>query len=106
DVHGQAGVVVADDLDLAGVHARPDLEADRADGAANRGGAPNRPGRAVERCEDAVPGAVDVTTAEAGELPGNGVVVCLQQLAPTAVAERRRPLGGADDVREEDGGKH
>jgi hypothetical protein len=32
--------------------------------------------------------------------------VALQQVAPGAVAERRRSLRGADDVREQHGGEH
>ena len=42
---------------------------------------------------------------EAGQLAAYDGVMPLQQLAPRRIADRGRPLGRADDVREEDGGQ-
>ena len=78
-------------------------DADRLD---DRVGTRNRGAGADERRDEAVTGRVDFRSAEPLQLmPDDGVVV-VEQVAPPAVAERSGPLGGADDVGENDGGQH
>src|SRR5207245_4718090 len=62
--------------------------------------------RPVEGGEEAVPRGVHLLAAEAHELATYELVMALQQLAPTAVAECGRLLARADDVAKEDGGEH
>ena len=92
-------------LDLAGVHAGPDLEAERPDRVADRRGAADRPRRAVEEREEAVAGGVDLPPrkrASSRRTSGRAV----EQVAPALVAELGGALGRADDVGEQDGREH
>src|SRR5205085_2176231 len=58
---------------------------------------------AVERGEEPIASGVDLVPPVAGEQRPDGAVVLLEELLPTAVAEPRRLLGRADEVREQDG---
>ena len=69
-------------------------------------GAADRPGRAVERGEEAVADDLDLVPAEALELAPDDPVVVRQQALPAAVAELGRQLRRADDVGEQDGREH
>ena len=103
DVDRHAAHVVAEQLRLARVHAGADLDAEPAHGARDRGGAPDRARRTVEHGEEPVAHRLDLATAVVGELLAHDAVVLVQELAPAAVAERRRQLRGADDVGEQQG---
>ena len=63
DVDRDAFHLVADELHLAGVYARPDIEAEVADGADRSVGTGDRGRRAVERGEETVAGAPDLPAA-------------------------------------------
>src|SRR5207249_3125910 len=97
---------VADQLDLPRVEPGPDLDALGTEKGGDLRGAPDRPRRSVERCEDAVAGSVDLDTSVLFELCANDRVVPLEQLEPAPVAKLRGQPGRADDVREEDGEEH
>ncbi len=62
-VHRDAAHVIADELDLAGVQADPDLDAERPDGPRHLRGAPGRAGRAVEDGQEPVAGRLHLTPA-------------------------------------------
>src|SRR5262245_17802008 len=89
-------------LALARVHARAQLQPERFNAGEARLSTPDRAGRPVEGREEAVTCRVALDSAVAGELPPNESVVLLEQVAPGAVTELARPLGRADDVREQD----
>jgi hypothetical protein len=92
--------LVADELHLAGVHARPDIEAEVADGADRSMGTGDRARRAVERGEETVAGAPDLSAAVADELGADGGVMGLQQGARAAVTELgRRELDSTMSVK-------
>jgi hypothetical protein len=55
DMHGDPAEVVADQLDLAGVQASPDLEAVLGQLSPDGVGGPDGPGRAVEAGQEPVP---------------------------------------------------
>ena len=93
DVHREAADLVADPLDLAGVHASAHFETERSNGFDNRGGAVDGAGGSVERGEEPVPGCVDLDPAIAGQERPHRRMMALDKLAPSVVAERRRPLG-------------
>src|SRR5206468_5668421 len=81
-------------------------QAERRHRLAELGRAADRPGRPVEGREEAVAGRVDRAAAEANELAAHELMVALEQLAPSAIAERGGALTGADDVGEEHGSEH
>src|SRR6185369_16281499 len=68
DMHGNSAKLVPHDFALAGMEARPDLESERPYVVRDGAGAAHCAGRAVERGEKAIPGGIDLATAEAGEL--------------------------------------
>src|SRR5581483_11728882 len=90
-------------LALAGVQAGAHLEAELPHRLHDRARTADRPRRPVEGGEEAVPGRVQLTAAEAGELAAYELVVAREQLPPGAIAERGRTLAGRDDIREQDG---
>src|SRR5581483_4818707 len=90
-------------LALPGVQAGAHLEAELPHRLNDRTRAADRPRRPVEGGEEAVPGRVQLTAAEAGELAAYELVVAREQLPPGAIAERGRTLAGRDDIREQDG---
>src|SRR5262249_4753072 len=102
DVDRHAADVVADRFDLAAVDPGADLDPAAAQLALDRGRAADRPRRAVEGGEEAVPHRLHLAAAVDGELPADGGVVALEQVAPAQVAEPGGGLGRADDVGEED----
>src|SRR5690348_15676970 len=95
-----------DALALARVHSGPDLDAELGRARVNRLCAPDRARGAVEGRHEPVAGGVDLVSTESQELAPHGRVMILQEVAPAAVAERRRLLGRADDVGEENGRQH
>ena len=90
-------------LDLPGMEAGSDLEAQGAHAVADRLGAPDRARRAVEGCEEPVAGDADLAPPVLTQSASDDVVVVREQFLPPPVAELDRALRGADDVGEEDG---
>src|SRR4029077_12615742 len=82
------------------------LQAKIPHGFGDRPSATNRARWAVERGEEPVAGRVELTAAKARELSSYTRMVLGDQLAPAAVAEVGQSGGGADDVGEQDRGKH
>jgi hypothetical protein len=105
-VHRDPGHLPVDELALSGVQADAHVEPELAHGLGDRTSALDRPGRTVEGCEETVAGRIHFLAAEPDQLPAHQLVVAQQKLSPGPVAERRRPLGRADDVGEKDGGQH
>src|SRR5215211_3599369 len=103
DVDRDAFHSAADELNLAGVNAGADFEAELGDGIDRAMSAGDGPRRTVEGGEESVAGAANLPAAVAGKLGADGGVVGVQQGAPAAVTELGRARGGLDDVREEDG---
>ena len=60
-------------------------------GVLNAEGAANRPRRAVEDREEAVPGRVDLLARETIELAAHGRVMLLDEPRPRRVTERSEP---------------
>src|SRR3954462_3036040 len=88
DVHRHAADVRPDQLALARVQPRADLEAEAVDAVDDRLGAPQRLGRrAVEGDEERVADRLDLMAAEAVDLAADAGVVRAQQVAPARVAE-------------------
>ena len=105
DVDREAANVVASEFDLTGVAPGADLQAELADGHAERLGAADGPGGPVEGRQQAVPGGVDVAAPVPFDLPARQVVMLGEEIGPAGVAELGQPLGGPDDVGEQDGRK-
>src|SRR5438034_597704 len=101
-MHGDAGHLAVNELALARVQTNPHLESQLRHGLGDGTRAADGPGRAVEGGEEAVAGCVHLPAAIANQLTADQFVVAQQELSPGPVAENRRPLAGADDVREED----
>ena len=100
DVHGDPGHLLADDLALARMNAGSDLDAEAPHAVADRAGATDSLRRPLERRKEAIAGRVEHATIEAIQLLVNEVVVAFHELPPAAVADPRRVLARADDVRE------
>ena len=60
-------------------------------------------GRSVKRCQEAIASGVNLPTPEAAELSSDRGVMLAEQRSPLLITDRRRPLGGSDDIGEEDG---
>ena len=105
DVDGDPADVVVADVELPGVEAGPDLDADAAQLGPEGQGAADRPAGPVEDRQDAVAGALDPPAALAADQPPGRLVVGVQQLPPPLVAGRLGPLGRPDDVGEQDRGQ-
>ena len=101
-----SGAVVAPQLDLADVHARADVDAERARSLADRLGALHGSRGPVEGGEDAVARALDQAAAVAVHLALRQIVVLIEESLPTPVAQLRQLPGRVDDVGEEDCGEH
>jgi hypothetical protein len=104
-VHREAANVVASEFDLTGVAPGADIQAEVADGCAERLGAADGPGGPVEGRQQAVAGGVDVAAPVPFDLPARQVIMLGEEIGPAGVAELGQPLGGPDDVGEQDGGK-
>src|SRR6266542_3488648 len=101
DVDGDAADLLVDKLALAGVQPGAHVEVEVPDPVAHCTGTANGARRPVEARKEPVAGRIDLPPAKASELGADDVMVLLQQDAPAAVAERSRPGGRVDDVREE-----
>ena len=92
--------VVADELALAGVQARSQLDVQRSHLIRHSTGTANPPRGAIEGGKKAVAHRLDLAAPVALELGAHELVVARKQLTPARVAERRGALGGGDDVGE------
>src|SRR5581483_8043003 len=102
---GHSGDAVASKLDLPGVDAGTDLDVERPEGVAYGEGALDGATGTVEGRQEAIAGGIDLPTAETLELLSHRLVMALEQVAPVSVAEPGGPVGGTDDVGEQDGGQ-
>src|SRR3954451_20389741 len=104
DVDGHAADVVADQLALARVQPRAQLDAQAADRLHDRARAAQRVGRrTVEGGQERVADGLDLAPAVALDLAPDRVVVGGEQVAPAAVAQARGMPGRVDDVGEQHG---
>ena len=101
DVHRDPGGLALDELALAGVQARPDLNAEILDGVGDCDGGTDRPRGSIERREEPVTGGVELAPAETGELAAHDRVVLLDDIPPGAVAQFSGPRRRTHDVGEE-----
>ena len=101
DVDGEAGDVVVEDLDLAGVQPASNLDAEWVHRRRERGAETDGLCRAVEGGEEPVSGRLHFFASPPGQLISDDGVVAVEQVSPPLVAERCRQLGGGDDI-----GKH
>jgi hypothetical protein len=97
--------VIADQLALSRVNTRAHTHAHAAELVANALGTPHRPGGSIEYGERSVPERLHHATAESPDLLLNDSIMTLQQIAPAPIAQLRSPLGGADNVREQNAGQ-
>ena len=93
DDDGEATRLTVDDLALAGVQARSDVESEFGHCRHDRVGAPHRTSRPVETREEAVTGGIDLAPTKADELLPDERVVALDEIAPARVAQFRCALG-------------
>jgi hypothetical protein len=106
DVYGDATDVVAAMLDLAGVDAGSDLQAERPDRLLDRLRAADRSRRAIEGGQHAITGRLDLSATVPVQLTSNDSVVTVQKLRPMLVSQARSDLGGANDVGEQHSRQH
>src|ERR1700731_1544418 len=106
DVHCDAPYVIVRNFDFASVNACANRYSERAQRGDDRLCAVNGTCRAIERCKKAVPKRFHFTPTKAGQVSSYSLVVLVQQVAPTAVAERGSLLGRTDDVGKENRGEH
>src|SRR5439155_4702860 len=90
DVDGDPAQLVADHLTLSRVETRAHLQPELSDGLVDRARAADRARRPVEAGEESVSGSIELTPAEAVELPTHERVVRCDQLRP-----RRSPTSAA-----------
>jgi hypothetical protein len=76
---------VADQLDLAGVNAGPDLDSERLHAPDRGGRTPDGPAGSLEDREETVAGRVNLASAETGQLATHEGVMALEELAPRSI---------------------
>src|SRR5213076_154745 len=103
DVDGDPAHVVSGELDLAGVHARADLDLEVLDGIRDRSRATDGSRRPVEGCKEAIARDVDLAASVASEEASHERVVTVKERSPPAVSELGRLLRRPDDVCEHHG---
>ena len=106
DVDRHAPNVVADELDLAGVETRPDLQAEGPERIRQGQRAADGAGRAVEDGQEPVAGGADLASGVARQLIAYPGVMSVEHVGPGGVGELGGALGGAHDVREQHGREH
>ena len=102
DGHREPGALAVDELTLARMNARADLDSDLTDPIHDVERAANRTGGAVERCVEAVACRVVLYALPSLQCIANDGVMTTNNVRPRPVARCRLVLGRADDVREED----
>src|SRR6266545_7499610 len=106
DVDGDAADVVVAELDLSGVQAGADLDAESTHIVADAGSATNGACGAIERRKKSVTRRLLLTAAETNKLLAHQRVVLLEEALPSLIADAGRELGRADDIGEHDRRKH
>src|SRR5262249_49894094 len=106
DVHCHSGDVPVLELALTRVQSGAHIDAERLDAVANRAGALNGTGRAVEGREEPAAKRLHLRAAEALELASCDLVVARSKLAPPPVTEIRGAPCRVDDVGKEDCCEH
>ena len=98
DVYRNASDVTLARLHLTCVQPGPDLNVERAQRGAEVKSTGDGAGRGVEGGEHPVAGRLDDAPAAAIDVLRCHLIVVVEQLTPTQVAQSRGPLGRADDV--------
>ena len=87
DVDGQAGEIIAADLALARVQTCSQFDPERPDGSRDCLGAADRSRGTIEAGDEAVAGRVDLRSPKPSELVTHGLVMRVEERAPTPVAQ-------------------
>src|SRR6266513_2344157 len=104
DVHGDAtDITILSLLQLAGVLAGPDFQADCPECIANRLGAGDGPRWSIEQDQGAVPSCLDQLSTIALDLAVQDPVVRLEKVPPAEIADARGNRCRPHDVRKEHG---
>src|SRR6266536_2785276 len=103
DVHRDAADVIASNLDFARMQADPHLEMYGRGRIADRARTTDRACRSVERGEETIPDHLHFAATESCQLMTDGGIVCIEELCPPAITERRGQFGGAHHISEHDG---
>ena len=98
--------VSVDEVDLAGVQAGSNVDADRAEELVDRLCASDRAGGTVEGREESVTGRLHLSSFEPVERSADEPVVLGEELSPSGVSDLGRAVCRADDVGEEYGREH
>jgi len=106
DVDPKPCDVVAPELDLSDVDSRSHLDAQGVSAAADRPGAPNGPGRSVERGQDAIARHLDQPAAVSLDLTLGQGIVPVEHEPPLPVAQLDGAASRVDDVSEQHAGQH
>jgi len=93
----------ARELHLAGVQSGSDLEPEAAHGVHDCPAGADRPRRPVERRQESVAGSVDLSPAKPLEVATDELMMVLEQVAPTTIAELASSLRRPDNVGEQHG---
>src|SRR5712664_3021713 len=99
-MHRNADHPVTDQFALAGMQPGANLKSQRVYSFAHGTRATDRPGRAVERGEQAVARTVHLAATKSGRLFSHHRVPVAAQLAPSPITHLGGPLRGSDDVGE------
>jgi hypothetical protein len=100
---------ISDQFTLACMQARPDLQAESADGLTHRSRASNRPRcpwLPVESGEHSVAGSGYFSSPGRAKLSAERCVIVAQHIVPATVAQQRGFLSRADDIDKQDSGKN
>jgi hypothetical protein len=105
DVNGDAADIVSDELDLTGMEASSNLDAEIANGVRNGSGSADGTSRTVEDGKKAVARRLDLPASVTEQLGAHHLVMGGEQVPPLAIAEPSRLLSGLDNVGEQHGGQ-
>src|SRR6476469_9046260 len=101
---GESGDVFAADFYLTGMDTGTDVDVRDAERVTDSDCAFDCSPGTLERGEKTIAGGIDFAAAEAFDLGADGLVVAVEQVAPSLVAELRGAVRGTDDVGEQHGG--
>ena len=106
DVDGNSRQVVAAHLALSGVNTDAYIHADRPCRPCDGESTADRPGRSIERREEAVTSHLHLSPSVASQLGADAAVMLVEELMPAVVADGRGPIGRPDDVGEQQRRQH
>jgi hypothetical protein len=106
DMDGYAADIISDLFAFSGTEPRANFEPKRPDVVGDRARATDRSRRTVERDQESIAKSFDLTSAKAQDIPPDGGLMRVDEIAPTAIAKRCGFLRRTGNVSKKDRREH